>query len=81
LVAGVTVDELQALLTERRGRLAALPGVLGCGVGVGADGDPTIQVFVSGPPSDGVVAEVGRLLDRFEFVGQRGHAEADSRLE
>jgi hypothetical protein len=81
LVAGVTVDELQAVLTESRGRLAALPGVLGWGVGVGADGDPTIQLFVSGPPSDALLAEVGRLLDRFEFILQSGHAEADSRLE
>jgi hypothetical protein len=79
LVAGVTVDELQAVLTERRGRLAALPGVVGWGVGIGADGDPTIQLFVSGPPSDGLVAEVGRLLDRFEFILQCGPAEADSR--
>ena len=79
-MAGVSVDELQAVLTERRGRLAALPGVVGWGVGVGADGDPTIQLFVSGPVSDGVVAEVGRLLDRFEFILQRGPAEADSRF-
>jgi hypothetical protein len=76
-VAGVTVDELQAVLREWRGRLAALPGVLGWGVGVGTDGDPTIQLFVSGPPSDGLVAEVGRLFDRFEFVVQVGPAEAD----
>ena len=76
-MAGFTVDQLQAVLTERRDRLAALPEVVGWGVGLGADGDPTIQVFVSGPPSDDVVTELGRLLDRFEFSVQIGPAEAD----
>jgi hypothetical protein len=57
--------------------LAALPGLVGWGVGVGADGHPTIQLFVSVPPSDDVAAEVGQLFDRFEFIGQSGPAEAD----
>jgi hypothetical protein len=77
LVASVTVDQLQSVLTERRDWLAALPGLIGWGVGVGADGHPTIQLFVSGPPSDDLVAELGRLLDRFEFIVQDGPAEAD----
>jgi hypothetical protein len=77
LVAGVTVDQLRSVLSERRDRLAALPGVVGCGVGVGADGHPTIQLFVSVPPSDDLIAELGRLLDRFEFIVQSGPAEAD----
>jgi hypothetical protein len=77
VVAGVTVDQLQAVLTERGDRLAALPDVVGWGVGVGADGDPTIQLFVTGPPSDDLAAELGRLLDRFEFIVQHGPAEAD----
>jgi hypothetical protein len=77
LVAGVTVDQLRSVLSERRDRLAALPGVVGWGVGVGADGHPTIQLFVSVPPSDDLVAELGRLFERFEFIVQSGPAEAD----
>jgi hypothetical protein len=76
-VAGVTVDQLQSMLTERRDRLAALPEVVGWGVGVGADGHPTIQLFVSVPPTDDLVAEIGQLFDRFEFIVQSGPAEAD----
>jgi hypothetical protein len=77
LVAGVTVEQLRSALSERRDRLAVLPGVLGWGVGVGSDGEPTIQLFVSGPPSNDVVAELGRLFERFEFIVQSGPAEAD----
>jgi hypothetical protein len=76
-VAGGTVAQLQAVLSESEDRLAALAGVVGWGVGVGADGDPTIQLFVSVPPSDEVVAEIGQLFDRFELILQAGPAEAD----
>jgi hypothetical protein len=73
----VTVEQLQALLTERGEQLAGLPGVVGWGVGLNADGLPTIQLFVSTEVSDQVVAELGRLFDRAEIIGQRGSAEAD----
>ena len=54
-----TAEQLQFLLTERRGRLNALVDVVGWGVGFGADGQPIVQVFVSAPPSDDLVAELG----------------------
>jgi hypothetical protein len=76
-VGDLTVDQLQSMLSERHGRLTALPEVVGWGVGVGEDGHPTIQLFVSAPPSDALVAELGRLFDRFEFMVQAGPAEAD----
>jgi len=76
-VAKTTVEQLQSVLTERHDRLAALPDVVGWGVGLGADGHPVVQVFVSGPPSDDLGAELGRLFDRFEVVVQSRPAEAD----
>jgi hypothetical protein len=75
-VAGDSVEQLQSALAERSDQLAALPGVLGWGVGLGADGQPTIQLFVSAPPSDDLVVAVGRLFDRVEFTVQTGPAEA-----
>jgi hypothetical protein len=76
-VAETTAEQLQSVLTERHGRLAALPSVVGWGVGWGADGHPIVQVFVSAPPTDDLVAELGRLFDRFEVVVQSRPAEAD----
>jgi hypothetical protein len=75
-VAKVTVEQLQSVLTERHDRLAELPDVVGWGVGLGADGQPIIQLFVSATPSDGLVAELGRLFDRSEIVVQSHPAEA-----
>jgi hypothetical protein len=75
-VAEVTVEQLQSVLTGRHDRLVALPGVVGWGVGVGADGQPIIQLFVSVAPSDDLVAEFGGLFDRFEVVVQSRPAEA-----
>ena len=75
-MAEVTVEQLQSVLTERHDRLAALPDVVGWGVGLGADGQPIIQLFVSAAPSDALVAEFDRLLDRFEVVVQSRPAEA-----
>jgi hypothetical protein len=46
-------------------------------VGWGADGHPIVQVFVSAPPTDDLVAELARLFDRFEVVVQSRAAEAD----
>jgi hypothetical protein len=79
LVAEVTVDQLRSVLAERRDQLAALPGVVGWGVGVGVDGQPTIQLFVTAPPADELDAELGRLFDRFEVIVQSGPAEAQLR--
>jgi hypothetical protein len=76
VVADPTVEQLQSVLTDRHDRLAALPEVLGWGVGVGADGQPIIQLFVSAAPSDDLVAEFGGLFDRFEVVVQSRRAEA-----
>jgi hypothetical protein len=76
-VAETTAEQLQSVLTERHGRRAALPCVVGWGVGWGADGHPIVQVFVSAPPTDDLVAELGRLFDRFEVVVQSRPAEAD----
>jgi hypothetical protein len=56
--------------------LAAFPEVVGWGVGLGADGQPIIQLFVSAAPSDDRVAELARLFDRFEVVVQSRPAEA-----
>jgi hypothetical protein len=75
-VAEVTIEQLQSVLTERHDRLAALPEVVGWGVGLGADGQPIIQLFVSAAPSDDRVAELARLFDRFEVVVQSRPAEA-----
>jgi hypothetical protein len=75
-VAEVTVEQLQSVLLERHDRLAALADVVGWGVGLGADGQPIVQLFVSAPPSDGLVAELGGLFDRFEVVVQSRPAEA-----
>jgi hypothetical protein len=75
-VAEVTVEQLQSVLTERHDRLAGLPGVVGWGIGLDADGQPIIQLFVSAQPSDDLVAELDRLFDRFEVVVQSRRAEA-----
>jgi hypothetical protein len=75
-VAEVTIEQLQSVLTERHDRLAAFPEVVGWGVGLGADGQPIIQLFVSAAPSDDRVAELARLFDRFEVVVQSRPAEA-----
>lgn len=71
------VEQLQSMLSERHHRLAALPDVVGWGVGLGTDGHPIVQVFVSVTPTDKLVAELGRLLDRFDIVVQSHPAEAD----
>lgn len=70
-----TVGQLQAVLNERRELLSALPGVTGWGVGLNAEEEPIIHVFVSAAPSDDLVGELGRLLDRFEVVVQCRPAE------
>jgi hypothetical protein len=51
--------------------------VVGWGVGLSADGRPIVQLFVSAPPSDDLLAEFGRLFDRSEVVVQSRPAEAD----
>lgn len=71
------VEQLQSMLSERHHRLAALPDVIGWGVGLGTDGHPIVQVFVSVTPTDKLVAELGRLLDRFDIIVQSHPAEAD----
>jgi hypothetical protein len=76
-VAETEVEQLQSMLSERHHRLAALPDVVGWGVGLGTDGHPIVQVFVSAPPTDKLVAELGRVLDRFDIVVQSRPAEAD----
>jgi hypothetical protein len=76
-VAETEVEQLQSMLSERHQWLAALPDVVGWGVGVGTDGHPIVQVFVSVTPTDELVAELGRVLDRFDIVVQSHPAEAD----
>jgi hypothetical protein len=67
-MAETSVEYLQSVLAARHDRLVALPDVVGWGVGLGADGDPIVQVFVSAPPSDYLASELGRLFDRFEIL-------------
>jgi hypothetical protein len=76
-MAETTIEQLQSELDRCRQRLAAMPNVVGWGVGLDADKDPLVQVFVSAPPSDALAAELGRLFDRYEVVVQTGPAEAD----
>jgi hypothetical protein len=75
-VAHTTVEQLQAVLNEHRGRLAELPDVVGWGVGLGVDGHPIVQVFVSAPLPDDVAAEFRQLFGRFDVVAQSRPAEA-----
>ena len=76
-MAETTVEQLQSALAERHDQLTALADVVGWGVGLGANGHPIVDVFVSAPPSEHLVAELGRLFDEFEVVVQSGPADAD----
>lgn len=75
-VAEFTTAALRTLLDEQGEFLRPLPGVVGWGVGLGSDGDPTIQVFFSAPPPDPVARQLPQLFDRFEVVIQSRPADA-----
>ncbi len=50
---------------QRHGnRLMAIPGVVGHGVGVGVDGEPTVVVFTVGPGTSGIPDRVDGVLTR-----------------
>jgi hypothetical protein len=76
-VAETTAEQLQSVLAERHDQLTALPEVVGWGVGLGANGHPIVDVFVSAPPSEHLVTALGQLFDEFEVVVQSGPANAD----
>lgn len=79
LMGEISAEQLESVLEAQDDLLAALPGVVGWGVGLDAQGRPIIQVFVSVSATDGLVAELGQMFDRLEVLVQSRPAEGDQR--
>lgn len=69
-------EALRGQLEEHSDLLSRLPEVVGWGVGLGSDGDPSVQVCFVARPSDGVIRQLDRVFDRFEVVIQSSPADA-----
>jgi hypothetical protein len=74
-----TVDNLKALLETNRAALERIEGLIGCGIGISPEGQPTIQIFVSPAASKQILSELDRLLGgNFLIVHQADLPDAQS---